>query len=58
MVPGALSFGGATLSVTDAEPYMLHFTHNHKNVIANTRYIEQVPNGESHDKCLVLYREI
>ena len=37
---------------------MLHFTHNHKNVIANTRYIEQVPNGESHDKCLVLYREI
>lgn len=58
VVPGALSFGGATLSVTDAEPYMLHFTHNHKNVIANTRYIEQVPNGESHDKCLVLYREI
>lgn len=58
VVPGNLTLGDAVYSLDDAEPYMLHFTHNHKNVITNTRYIEQVSDGESHDKCLVLYREI
>lgn len=58
VVPGDLTLGDTAYSLADAEPYMLHFTHNHKNVITNTRYIEQVSDGELHDKCLVLYREI
>ena len=38
VAPGAITYGTATYSVADAEPYLAHFTHNHKEIITGTDY--------------------
>ena len=38
VAPGAITYGTETYSVADAEPYLSHFTHNHKEIITDTDY--------------------
>ena len=55
VVPGSVTYDGTDYSVDDAEPYVSHFKHNHKRIVTNTDYINQVPTGTNHEKSLVLY---
>ena len=38
VAPGTITYGTETYSVADAEPYLAHFTHNHKEIITDTDY--------------------
>lgn len=55
VVPGNINYKGTPFTVSDAEPYLLHFKHNHKGVIANTDYVSLVPGSIPQNKSLVLY---
>ena len=57
VAPGAITYGTATYSVADAEPYLSHFTHNHKGIISDTDYTAETGTS-SQAKSLVLYRAI
>ena len=57
VAPGAITYGTETYSVADAEPYLSHFTHNHKEIITDTDYTAETGTS-SQAKSLVLYRAI
>ena len=57
VAPGAITYGTATYSVADAEPYLAHFTHNHKEIITDTDYTAET-GASSQAKSLVLYGAI
>ena len=57
VAPGAITYGTATYSVADAEPYLSHFTHNHKGIISDTDYTAETGTS-SQTKSLVLYGAI
>ena len=57
VAPGAITYGTATYSVADAEPYLSHFTHNHKEIITDTDYTAETGTS-SQAKSLVLYGAI
>ena len=57
VAPGAITYGTATYSVADAEPYLSHFTHNHKEIITDTDYTAET-GASSQAKSLVLYGAI
>lgn len=57
VAPGAITYGTATYSVADAEPYLSHFTHNHKGIISDTDYTAETGTS-SQAKSLVLYGAI
>ena len=57
VAPGAITYGTETYSVADAEPYLAHFTHNHKAIITDTDYTAETGTS-SQAKSLVLYRAI
>lgn len=57
VAPGAITYGTETYSVADAEPYLSHFTHNHKEIITDTDYTA-VTETSSQAKSLVLYGAI
>ena len=55
VVSGDINYKGTPFTVSDAEPYLLHFKHNHKGIIANTDYVSLVPGSIPQNKSLVLY---
>ena len=57
VAPGAITYGTETYSVADAEPYLSHFTHNHKEIITDTDYTAKTGTS-SQAKILVLYGAI
>ena len=57
VAPGAITYGTATYSVADAEPYLSHFTHNHKGIITDTDSTAETGTS-SQAKSLVLYGAI
>ena len=57
VAPGTITYGTETYSVADAEPYLSHFTHNHKEIVTNTEY-EAETGASSQAKSLVLYGAI
>ena len=57
VAPGAITYGTATYSVAYAEPYLSHFTHNHKGIISDTDYTAETGTS-SQAKSLVLYGAI
>lgn len=57
VAPGTITYGTETYSVTDAEPYLTHFTHNHKEIITDTDYTTETGTS-SQTKSLVLYGAI
>lgn len=57
VAPGTITYGTETYSVTDAEPYLTHFTHNHKEIITDTDYTTETGTS-SQAKSLVLYGAI
>ena len=57
VAPLRISYGTATYSVADAEPYLSHFTHNHKGIISDTDYTAETGTS-SQAKSLVLYGAI
>ena len=57
VAPGTITYGTETYSVTDAEPYLAHFTHNHKEIITDTDYKAET-GASSQAKSLVLYGAI
>ena len=57
VAPGAITYGTETYSVADAEPYLAHFTHNHKEIITDTDYTTETGTS-SQAKSLVLYKAI
>ena len=57
VAPGTITYGTETYSVADAEPYLSHFTHNHKEIITDTDYTAGT-GTPSQVKSLVLYGEI
>ena len=57
VAPGTITYGTETYSVADAEPYLSHFTHNHKEIITDTDYMAETGTS-SRAKSLVLYRAI
>ena len=57
VAPGTITYGTETYSVADAEPYLSHFTHNHKEIITDTDYTAKTGTS-SQAKSLVLYRAI
>ena len=57
VAPGAITYGTETYSVADAEPYLSHFTHNHKEIITDTDYTAKTGTS-SQAKSLVLYGAI
>lgn len=57
VAPGAITYGTETYSVADAEPYLAHFTHNHREIITDTDYTAETGTS-SQAKSLVLYGEI
>ena len=57
VAPGAITYGTETYSVADAEPYLAHFTHNHKEIITDTDYTAETGTS-SQAKSLVLYGAI
>ena len=57
VAPGAITYGTETYSVADAEPYLSHFTHNHKGIISDTDYTAETGTS-SQAKSLVLYGAI
>ena len=54
VAPGTITYGTGTYSVADAEPYLAHFTHNHKEIITGTDYTAETGTS-SQAKSLVLY---
>ena len=57
VAPDTITYGTETYSVADAEPYLAHFTHNHKEIITDTNYTAETGTS-SQAKSLVLYRAI
>lgn len=57
VAPGTITYGTETYSVTDAEPYLAHFTHNHKEIITDTDYTAET-GASSQARSLVLYGTI
>ena len=57
VAPGTITYGTETYSVADAEPYLTHFTHNHKEIVTDTDY-KVATGASSQAKSLVLYRAI
>ena len=57
VAPGTITYGTETYSVADAEPYLSHFTHNHKEIITDTDYTAET-GASSQAKSLVLYGAI
>lgn len=57
VAPGTITYGTETYSVADAEPYLAHFTHNHKEIITDTDYTAE-KGTSSQAKSLVLYGAI
>ena len=57
VAPGTITYGTENYSVADAEPYLAHFTHNHKEIITDTDYTAETGTS-SQAKSLVLYGEI
>ena len=57
VAPDTITYGTETYSVADAEPYLSHFTHNHKEIITDTDYMAETGTS-SRAKSLVLYRAI
>ena len=57
VAPGTITYGTETYSVADAEPYLTHFTHNHKEIITDTDYTTETGTS-SQAKSLVLYGAI
>ena len=57
VAPGAITYGTEAYSVADAEPYLAHFTHNHKEIITDTDYTAETGTS-SQVKSLVLYKAI
>ena len=57
VAPDTISYGTETYSVADAEPYLSHFTHNHKEIITDTDYTAETGTS-SQAKSLVLYGAI
>lgn len=45
VAPGTITYGTETYSVADAEPYLAHFTHNHKEIITDTDYTAETGGG-------------
>ena len=54
VAPDTITYGTETYSVADAEPYLSHFTHNHKEIITDTDYTAEAGTS-SQAKSLVLY---
>ena len=57
VAPDTITYDTETYSVADAEPYLSHFTHNHKEIITDTDYTAETGTS-SQAKSLVLYRAI
>ena len=57
VAPDTITCGTETYSVADAEPYLSHFTHNHKEIITDTDYTAETGTS-SQAKSLVLYGAI
>lgn len=57
VAPDTITYGTETYSVADAEPYLAHFTHNHKEIITDTDYTTETGTS-SQAKSLVLYKAI
>ena len=57
VAPGTITYGTENYSVADAEPYLAHFTHNHKEIITDTDYTAET-GASSQAKSLVLYGAI
>lgn len=57
VAPDTITYGTETYSVADAEPYLAHFTHNHKEIITDTDYTAET-GASSQAKSLVLYGAI
>ena len=57
VAPDTITYGTETYGVADAEPYLAHFTHNHKEIITDTDYTAETETS-SQAKSLVLYGEI
>ena len=57
VAPGTITYGTETYSVADAEPYLTHFTHNHKEIVTDTDY-KVATGASSQAKSLVLYGTI
>ena len=57
VAPDTITYGTETYSVADAEPYLSHFTHNHKGIISDTDYTAETGTS-SQAKSLVLYGAI
>ena len=55
VAPGTITYGTENYSVADAEPYLAHFTHNHKEIITDTDYTAKTGTS-SQAKSLVLYK--
>lgn len=55
VAPDTIIYGTETYSVADAEPYLTHFTHNHKEIITDTDYTAETGTS-SQAKSLVLYK--
>ncbi|MBU5434458.1 S-layer homology domain-containing protein [Pseudoflavonifractor sp. MSJ-37] len=57
VAPDTITYGTETYSVANAEPYLAHFTHNHKEIITDTDYTTETGTS-SQAKSLVLYGAI
>ena len=57
VAPDTITYGTETYSVADAEPYLAHFTHNHKEIITDTDYTAETGTS-SQAKSLVLHGAI
>ena len=57
VAPDTITCGTETYSVADAEPYLAHFTHNHKEIITDTDYKAET-GASSQAGSLVLYGAI
>ena len=57
VAPGTITYGTETYNVADAEPYLSHFTHNHKEIVTDTDY-KVATGASSQAKSLVLYGTI
>ena len=57
VAPGTITYGTETYSVADAEPYLSHFTHNHKEIVTDTDYTVET-GASSQANSLVLYGTI
>lgn len=57
VAPDTITYGTDTYSVADAEPYLAHFTHNHKEIITDTDYTTETGTS-SQAGSLVLYGAI